>query len=73
MPTSHRTPITEELLRAMFIFSLEKGFESKRYSSWWFCFAVLIRIGFFALLRPGEIAQLRKEDVGICEDPTGSK
>eukprot|EP00973_Karenia_brevis_P090884 12404814-Karenia_brevis.AAC.1 len=58
MLISHRTPITEELLRAMFIHSPER---------------VLIRIGFLALLRPGEIVQLRREDVGICEDPTGSK
>eukprot|EP00973_Karenia_brevis_P012327 1674518-Karenia_brevis.AAC.1 len=73
MPTSHRTPITEELLRAMFIYSLERGFGSNRCSFWWFCFAVLIRIGFFALLRPGELTQLRREDVGICDDPTGTK
>eukprot|EP00973_Karenia_brevis_P073270 10178513-Karenia_brevis.AAC.1 len=69
IPSTHRVPVTSELVKVLFGFSLDAAFGDRRKCGMWLCFAVLIRVGFYALLRPGEITQLRRRDVCVCRDP----
>eukprot|EP00973_Karenia_brevis_P003500 483612-Karenia_brevis.AAC.1 len=62
-PSSHRVPITSQLVQAMFGIGLDTAFGSSTASRGkWFCFAILLRLGFYALLRPAELCNLRRRD-----------
>ena len=69
LPISHRLPLPLDILKAMFAVCLDL---------WFACsgpglllpLAVLMRVGFFALLRPGEICALRCMDVLVKDAGT---
>eukprot|EP00973_Karenia_brevis_P004866 669937-Karenia_brevis.AAC.1 len=44
------------------------GFESGTNRAWFFCFAVVLRLGFLGLLRPREAVNLRRQDIVIHDD-----
>ena len=60
---SYRVPIPLEVLQALFAVSLSWGFEVSSLASLLIPFAVLLRVGFFALLRPGMLSRLTAGDV----------
>ena len=62
-PLNSRTPITLELLQALAAISFSQGLEHAGFSHLFCCFSVLVRVGFFCLLRPGELTRLRAGDV----------
>eukprot|EP00973_Karenia_brevis_P012371 1680267-Karenia_brevis.AAC.1 len=66
-PSGHRIPLPFILLQAMFIMCLELGFKGGANKGHFFCMAVLIRIGFFGMMRPGELVGLRGSDVTIVD------
>jgi len=67
-PWKPRVPVTEELMFVLFLQALDLGMRaSGQVRRLWFSLAILIRIGFYGLLRPGEGAKLRRSDVMIIQ------
>ena len=66
-PSIPRTPLPLDLVPVLFLRALELArAEATRAEGWpWLSLAVLIRTGFFGLLRPGEITKLKRRDVQI--------
>jgi hypothetical protein len=60
-----RVPISEELLQYLFAVALSWGLEAQEQSTYLICLAVLMRVAFYALLRPGELIALRVLDVRL--------
>ena len=58
-----RPPLQEEILFGLFGFGLNSGFSNASRAHHWIVFAVLVRVGFHGLLRPGEFLGLRGRDV----------
>jgi hypothetical protein len=68
-PIRLRVPLPLPLLQAMFITALQHGFVTDvARAHLWLPFAVCLRLGFFALLRPVEIAQLSREFLALPAD-----
>ena len=64
IPASHRTPIPLEILQGMFAVALD-GYLSGLLSPLLLPLAVLLRVAYFGLLRPGEVQGLRCQDVFV--------
>ena len=62
-PSASRVPITFELLRAMSVMAFALGLSSGTEAHLFMMFSILIRVGFFGLLRPVEICNFRAQDV----------
>jgi hypothetical protein len=60
----HRVPLPMELLKLLFAAGVDAHFR-RSLSPLVLILAVLLRVGFFGLLRPGEIFKLQKKDVRI--------
>ena len=58
LPASHRTPISEPMLRTLFVAAVHFALDDVAHARHWLTFAVLLRVGFYALLRPGELCAL---------------
>ena len=58
-----RPALQQEILFGLFGVALDSAFLSPSHRHHWICFAVLVRVGFFGLLRPGELLALRAQDV----------
>ena len=67
LPLKSRAPIPEDLLRAMFGFSIAEGLSASKDLDVLtaFAFAILLRIGFHCLLRPAELLKLTVGDVRL--------
>jgi hypothetical protein len=65
LPLSHRIPLPEIVLQAIFGYMLNHALEFTSVAHRWVSAAVLFRIGFNALLRPGEFSSLRARDVKV--------
>ena len=59
----NRVPLPLELLKGMFLVALSWAFEQHSPAYVLFSFCVLLRTGFFGLLRTGEILSLRARDI----------
>ena len=70
LPTQHRLPIPLDFVRAAFTVALNMAF-SHRDGGLYLALAVLIRIGFYGLLRPSEMYNLRAGDVLVRNSPDG--
>ncbi len=66
-PSSFRPPLPISLLIAISCKARQLGFKAGdiRLTEMWWRFAALVQLGFFAMLRPGELLQLKKSDVGL--------
>ena len=66
-PAGFRAPLPITLLVAMICQSRILGYQSEieQDKRLWWIFSVLIGVGFFGLLRPGEIFNMRCEDVSL--------
>ena len=73
-PRAFRVPLPFPLFRAMFLFALNCAMiawsASERYM--WMSFAVLLRLGYFGLLRGCEIVRLRVCDICFTESLSSS-
>ena len=58
-----RPPLQPEILFGLFGYALNDAFLYPTKAHLWFCFAVLVRVAFHGLLRPGEFLALRCKDV----------
>lgn len=65
LPLRHRVPIPEDVLLYAFVGALDLALRSSVQRGRLVCLAVLIRVGFYALLRPGELIGLRAGDVRL--------
>ena len=65
-PAKHRLPMPEELMEALFSLAVIMGVcaDSPR-ANLWLPLAVLLRAGFYGLLRPGEIYALQRAGVAL--------
>ena len=68
LPTSNRKPVPHKMLLALSVVALSWGYEGNQWSRLLIIFSVLVRIGFFSMLRTGELLRLRVVD--ICVDAT---
>jgi hypothetical protein len=64
-PWRPRVPIAEDSLNGMISVALNEGMPQaeRRLKSLWIVFSVMLRLGFYDLLRPGELHGLSKYDV----------
>ena len=62
----NRLPLLIEIMRAMFLVAVSWGAETSPEWPYMFPFAVLLRVGFWCLLRPRELANLRRADVRLA-------
>lgn len=58
-----RAPMHEDMLKAAFAICLSLAFDGAKDIGWILPFAILMRLGFYALLRPGEMQALRAGDL----------
>ena len=58
-----RPPLQREILYGLFGVALDLAFAGGTNVHLWFCFGILVRVGYSALLRPGELLALRARDV----------
>ncbi len=65
VPVHSRIPLTPDILRAMFALALTFGVSNSKDAHLWFSFAVCLRLGFAALLRPSELTKLRVGDLRL--------
>ena len=74
MPHSSRTPISFDLLRALFIWgwAYAAGPPGRRDARLVYVLLVLARFAFFALLRPGELGRLRVGDLRFHQLQSGA-
>ena len=70
LPSAHRTPLPLDFLQVLFATALE-AYLAGSISPLLLPFAVLIRAGFFALLRPLEIITLKRRDVWVGTTAVG--
>ena len=63
LPVRNRPPLPLDLLKAMSAVALSWGLDSRRLAHLLIPFSVLIRVGFFGLLRVGELCRLTVADV----------
>lgn len=59
MKSKSRVPIPFLLLQSLVIKALDLGLNGGRFAHYYFCISVLLRVGFYGLLRPGELFALR--------------
>lgn len=66
-PLKSRVPMPEDLVRAFFAFAIAEGLAATkdREVLTHFAFALLIRVGFECLLRPGELLKLKVKDLRL--------
>ena len=57
-----------EVLQPMFLAALSWGFQEPQLATWLIPLAILIRVGYLTLLRPGEICRLLVKDMHFCAD-----
>ena len=69
LPSRARTPLPFELLQYLFLFALDLAVraDSAVERRVWLTMAVLLRIGFFGLMRPRELVSLRRKDLRFVE------
>ena len=65
-PLQNRVPVPPEVLQAIFIACIDMGFSEPSLAIYWFSAAVLFRLAFYGLLRPGEMLNLRARDILIA-------
>ena len=58
LPAGHRTPFTEDLVRALSAVAWHQSVQEPADAWRWLIWGFLLRIGFFGLLRPGELSAL---------------
>ena len=63
----NRLPISEVLVKFMFAVSLSWALEAPSLARFLIPFAVLIRVGFYSLLRPGELTSLLRNDIHFSD------
>ena len=63
LPVNNRIPMPLELLKTIFLAALEIGLSSSIDGGLWLAFAVLCRVGFYALLRTSELINLLVSDI----------
>ena len=68
LPSSHRLPLTILLLRVLFIVAISQGLEDFQPAYLLIPGAVLLRVGYFGLLRPRELLAIRAKHVSFGED-----
>ena len=66
---SNRLPLLLEIMRAMFVVAVSWAGENPPGWPYMLPFAILLRVGFWCLLRPGEIIRLRRCDVRFVNRP----
>ena len=65
-PVLSRTPLPFALMRGLFYFSLMQAtLFDKTSSGMWFAFAVCMRFGFYALLRPRELYSIKRRHLKL--------
>ena len=65
---AHRTLIPERMLEMMFLDAVNHGMLHSSSRMWWLCFAVILRFGYVAVLRPIRAVSLRVRDVLFTEN-----
>ena len=65
LPVKTRLPIDKGIVKAMFIVAVSKALEHPEWAGLLISFAVLMRVGFKCLLRPGEITKLTSSNVSL--------
>ena len=71
-PWKPRIPISKELMLFVFLIALDAAEKvEKLYANRWRALAVLVRVAFFGLMRPGEVFRLRKCDISFVETAQG--
>jgi len=70
---SSRTPIPYVLLQGLVLKCLDMGLSRGRWSGHYIIMSVLLRVGFYGLLRAGEIYALRKRHIMVVTTTNGSK
>ena len=53
LPSAPRTPLPEPVLLGMVAVAISRGLAEPPCARWWWSWAVLVQVGFYALLRPG--------------------
>ena len=66
---SNRLPLPFSVLQAMFGYMIDHGLQFKGSANRWISAAVLFRVAYVALLRPGEMSPLKAKDVKIVSEP----
>ena len=69
----NRAPMTVDILQYMCTVAFSWSIEREDLASRMLPIAVLLRLAFFGLLRPGELFKLKAEDISISEDMRGAK
>eukprot|EP00973_Karenia_brevis_P018750 2570840-Karenia_brevis.AAC.1 len=74
MPVKNRLPIPLEVLKLVFIIGINQalGSHTKAGAAFWLIGVVLMRLGFFGLLRPSEIVKLKRLDIKFVKNSTGT-
>jgi hypothetical protein len=67
LPITHRVPLPIEILMALFGFSLDCWLCGAGSSGLFLPMAILLRVAFFGLLRPGEVFGMKRMDVLLRE------
>jgi len=65
LPSQNRVPITIQMVRAIFVVSIKLASKSDKWSLLFIQFALAVRLGFYAMLRPGELIRLRLCDLRL--------
>ena len=63
LPVGNRTPVTEEVVRCLWALCWEFAGLSSARAMQWLLVAWLVRLSFYALLRPGEVTQLTVDNL----------
>jgi len=66
---SNRVPLPFLVLQAMFGYMMDYALQFKGSANRWMSAALLFRVAFVALLRPGECSLLKAKDVKIVSEP----
>ena len=70
LPSALRTPLPVSLLVAMICRSRIEAYDSQDQREKWLAFSTLIGVGFFGLLRPGELLNLKRKHVDLPNSMT---
>lgn len=73
LPISHRIPMPLSLLRFLSVQSFSWGVKAASLSHLLIPFSVLLRLGFWALLRPTELCTLTRADISFAGEAEDSK
>ena len=62
LPNKHRLPIVLEVLQCLFIKAIDWALASPPEGFLWLCLGLGLRVGFFGLLRAGELLKLKMQE-----------